>query len=284
VAVLFYIIEVKFIKEVILRKKALINYQYKIWTDNIKDMIHWLIRWGRLKINLICLMIILGLTSFTGFSQGFQSIHIEEIPQRKVRKYIVSREIDKMHDFSAIHSSWKKEIRESDFNVNEKIFYLSYNLSNVWKCYSHANPVETWNGKSMSLGLLISKESNSAIYTKSSAFPEIDTGQVYFLNLRLIKGLFNVPVAFEIINIDRNHQIEEISYIDNNKSLGKQTIQFFDNGDGRTRIVHRSYFKSESWLRDKLLYPYFHRKFIKEFHGNMRLLIRNANLPASVLN
>ena len=76
----------------------------------------------------------------------------------------------------------------------------------------------------------------------------------------------------------------EISYIDNNKSRGKQTIQFFDNGDGCTRIVHLSYFKSESSLRDNLLYPYFHNKFIREFHGNMRKLIKNKQLTIPILN
>ncbi len=74
-----------------------------------------------------------------------------------------------------------------------------------------------------------------------------------------MKALFNVPVAFEIINISDNNQLVEISYIDNSKSKGEQTIQFSDNGDGYTRIVHRSYFKSESWLRENLLYPYFHK-------------------------
>jgi hypothetical protein len=88
-----------------------------------------------------------------------------------------------------------------------------------------------------------------------------------------MKGLINIPVAFEIIDIDRKKQILEFSYIDNNKSLGKQTIQFFDNGDGRTMIVHRSYFRSKSWLRNELLYPGFHKKFIKEFHKNMKHLI-----------
>jgi hypothetical protein len=89
-----------------------------------------------------------------------------------------------------------------------------------------------------------------------------------------MKGLFNIPVAFEIITIDQKKQIMEISYIDNNKSLGKQTIQFFDNGDGSTKIVHLSYFKSESAFRDSFLYPHFHNKFIREFHGNMKQLIR----------
>jgi hypothetical protein len=238
-------------------------------------MIFRITKSGIVKIYVINLLLISGFSLLPGVSQSLKSINLEEIPQRKVRKYIVTREIDQMYDFSSIHASWKKDINESDFNVNEKILYLNYDLAEVWKCYSHANPDEMWNGKSIRLGLIILKCSNTVIYTNSSTFPEVDTGQVFFLNLRLMKGLVKVPVAFEIITIDDIQQIVEISYIENNKSQGKQTIQFFDNGDGRTRIVHRSYFKSESRLRDDLLYPYFHKKFIKEFHRNMRQLIKN---------
>jgi len=180
-----------------------------------------------------------------------------------------------MDDFSSIHASWKKEIDKSDFKTVEETFILKYGLSAVWEFYRHTSSFRMWNGKSIGFGLLIAKHSKVITYAKSTSCPEVDTGQVYFLNIRFIKGLFNIPVAFEIINIDTVRRLVEFSYIDNNKSTGKQTIQFFDNGDGQTRIVHSSIFKSESELRDKLLYPYFHKKFIREFHRNMRKLINN---------
>ncbi len=152
---------------------------------------------------------------------------------------------------------------------------LNYDLSTVWEGYSHVNSIKMWNGKSVSFGALLSKSSNLVVYAGNLSSPEIDTGQVYFLNLRLMKGLINVPVAFEITNIDQSLKILEFSYIDGNKSKGKQTIQFFDNNDGSTRIVHISYFKSGSHLRDNLFYPWFHKKFIKEFHGSMRQMLEN---------
>jgi hypothetical protein len=234
------------------------------------------------NFNHISLILIFVFSSLSCFSQKLKSINIEEIPQRKVRNYIVSREIDQMQNFSSIHASWNRENNESDFKLNEKIFYLNYKLSDVWESYWQTNPAKMWNGTSIRLGLLISKYSNSVIYVSNSFFPEIDTGQVYFIDLRLMKGLFNVPVAFEIINIDQKRLIVEISYIDDNKSKGKQTIQFFENGDGRTRIVHRSYFKSNSWFHDDILYPYFHKKFIKEFHKNIRKLVENNWLPKAI--
>lgn len=224
---------------------------------------------------MIILLFISGLSLQTAVSQSLKRINLNEIPQRKIRNYIASRSIDKMDDFTLIHASWKNEIDETGFNVVEKTFFLKNKLSNVWDFYRHANTFEIWNGKSIRFGLLITKYSKSVVYATNLTCPEVDTGQVYFLNIRLIKGLFNIPVAFEIINIDQLQRIVEFSYIDNNKSQGKQTIQFFDDGNGHTRIVHRSYFKSKSLFRDLWLYPYFHKKFIKEFHKNMNHLINN---------
>jgi hypothetical protein len=225
-----------------------------------------------IRVRIVYFML-LGFISIPCISKDPATINLHDISQRKIRNYLVSNEISKMHDFSSIHPSWKKECDGSDFNLLEKEFFMNYSLSTVWEFYRHVNSIKMWNGKSVSFGVLLSKSSNSVVYATNTNSPEIDTGQVYFLNLRLIRGLFNVPVAFEITNIDPSLKILEFSYIDGNKSLGKQTLRFFDNGDGRTRIVHISYFKSGSHLRDNLFYPWFHKKFIKEFHGNMRQLL-----------
>jgi len=56
----------------------------------------------KLNINLIYLFFLFGIMSVSGVSQSPEIINMEEIPQRKVRKYIISRKIDKMSDFSSI--------------------------------------------------------------------------------------------------------------------------------------------------------------------------------------
>ena len=246
------------------------------------DMNHKIISESTINLKLIFLLMIFGFSFLPVFSQG-PRINVEDIPQRKIRNYIVSRSIDKMDDYSSIHASWKKNINESDFNVIEKTFFLNYDLSDSWDFYRHANTLKMWNGKTVRFGLLLSKCTNSAINIINSSYHEIDTGDVYFLNLKLFRGILNVEVAFEITRIDSKQRIMEFSYIDNNKSLGKQSIQFFEYGPGKTKIVHRTYFKSDSNIRDKLFYPYFHKKFINEFHRNMGKLIKNRNLPFTII-
>ena len=228
------------------------------------------------KLNLTYLILLFEILSLTGVSQTTKIIDLEEIPQRKVRKYIISRKIDTMSEFSSIKASCRKEGIDSDFHMNQKEFNLEYDLTNVWKCYSNIDPADTWSRHSLEFGLLISKCMNSVTYVKDACYTAVDTGQVYFLNLKLLRGLFNIAVAFEVIDVDQRKQVVEFSYIDNNKAKGKQIIEFYDNGNGTTRIVHRSYFKSESSFRDKLLYPMFHKKFIREFHRNMGQIIKNS--------
>jgi len=225
---------------------------------------------------LIILLVIILLLSLPAFSQDSATIDIQKVPQGKVREYIVSRQFDHLSDFSSIQASWKGDIDKHAFYVIEETFYLKRKLSTVWDSYRHANPVNMWNGRSFRFCLLICKCSKAIIYPNSSYIPDLDTGQVYFLNLRLMRGLVKVPVAFEIISIDTVKRTMEFSYIESNIERGKQILEFSDDGVGRTRIVHRSYFKSESWLRDKLFYPHFHYKFIEEFHGNMKKLIRKT--------
>jgi hypothetical protein len=257
-----------------------LNLGHLIESSKLNDMI--LKRTHFVTSKLINLFILLWFFSVSGVSQNPKIINLEEIPQRKVRKYIVSRKIDRMNNFYSIKASCKKENDGSDFHMQKKEFNLKYDLKNVWNCYSNIDPGITWSKHSLQFGLLISKCSNSVTYVRNASFTAVDTGQIYFLNLKLLKGLFNIAVAFEVIDVDQKRQVVEFSYIDNNKAKGKQVIEFYDNGNGSTRIVHRSYFKSESSIRDKILYPMFHKKFIREFHRNMRQIIKNVN-PAIVI-
>jgi len=222
---------------------------------------------------MVLLLIVSGFSQGAGFSQAGNTINLEEISQRKVRQYIVSRSIDQMHDFSEIKASWRESNKDSEYNFVERTFYLKYKLQDVWDFYRHINLAQVWKRHSVRFGLMISKRSNSVAYYDDIQIPEIDTGQVYFFDIRVLKGLFNIPAAFEITNIDPMNELVEFSYLDGNKSMGKQTIQFFDNGKEGTKIVHRSYFKSNSAFRDAMLYPPFHTKFIKQFHKSIKELI-----------
>jgi hypothetical protein len=122
----------------------------------------------------------------------------------------------------------------------------------------------------VSFGLLISKWQNTVMYRNDEYFAGIDTGQVFYVNLKIMKGLYNLAVGLEIVNIDSTNKSITFSYLKGGKSRGEQTIYFVPTRKGHTEIIHQTAFKSNSFFRDRFLYPYFHRIAINEFHRNMK--------------
>lgn len=200
-----------------------------------------------------------------------QDIKMEQISQKKVRKYIGQIETEK-HLFSEIHPSCFSGQDMSSFSKNEMTFFLDGKLEDIWKGYLSASPSKSWNGRKVSFGVLLQKFPNNIFYNQDP-MTGVATGQVYFLNLKVMKGIYNLPVAFEIITVDTTQRLIEFSYIEGNKSSGVQQIQFFDAGLEKTKIMHISYFKSDSDFRDKWIYPPFHKKIVNDFHRNMRKLL-----------
>jgi hypothetical protein len=85
----------------------------------------------------------------------------------------------------------------------------------------------------------------------------------------------NMATAFEIITVDKEKGIIEFSYIEDNTTHGKQQMNFEQTAEGFTKIIHRSYFKSGSPIRDRYFYPYFHTRLINAYHRNMKKLYFN---------
>jgi hypothetical protein len=171
-----------------------------------------------------------------------------------------------------MHASWRKEKGLTGYRKSEKAYYLKGKLQDIWRGYVSTNPSKSWEGGRVSFGLLLQKTPNH-IYYRHDAIKGADTGQVYFLNLKLMMGLVKVPVAFEIITIDEKEKVIEFSYMDDNKSKGVQRIKYTDDANGKIKILHTSYFKSNSRFRDKFMYPFFHKRIINSFHRNMKRLL-----------
>lgn len=227
-----------------------------------------------MMISLKSLLLVL-VSCFQLFAYGqlsFDDVKMEKIHQRKIRKYIEACIEGSSHRFAEIHPSWKRGKDLSLYSKNEMVFCVKGKLQDVWQGYVTANPSKSWNGNKVSFGLLVQKFPGT-IYYNNDSIMGVDTGQVYFLNLKLLLGLYKVPVAFEMITVNENEKLIEFSYIEGNISSGVQQIKFMDIGGNRTLIVHSSYFKSKSKFRDKNLYPFFHEKIVYDFHRNMRKLL-----------
>ncbi len=228
------------------------------------------------KLNSVFLTLFLSLFfSQSVFSQfSFKEIKFDLIPYKAVKEYISNLEKDdSKENLSDIQPSWK-DSDTNEFRSQSKTFLIKDNLENVWNQYRKTSPAKSWDGKKVMFGFMYSKKEDAPLYSGDS-FNQIDTGQVIFLNLKLLK-IYNLAMAFEVISVDEPNHTIEFSYIEGNASEGKQSLQFVSRPDGYTDIIHKSYYKSGSKVRDSVLYPFFHTRTTNEFHRNMKKLIKES--------
>jgi len=205
-------------------------------------------------------------------------IDMNRIPQRKIRILVNTQFNDNnIQYFKEIRSTYKQGQDLKGYRMLESVYYLKELPEKVWKTYENTSPAESWNGSMISFGLLLSKSGNTVMYNNDKYYSGIDTGQVFYVNLRIMKGLYNLAVGLEIINIDSTRKSITYSYVKGGKSQGEQTIFFRPTKKGYTEIIHETAFKSGSFIRDRYLYPYFHKIAINEFHRNMKRYMNESN-------
>jgi hypothetical protein len=234
-----------------------------------------------MRLLLGCCML---LGSFSLFSQQKESqIDLTRIPQKKVRALIGAYTEGNSLPFNRLEPTYRKGQNLKGYHFLESDYWVKENPATVWKTYQVTSPAQSWNGHMVSFGMLVSKRQNRIQYRNDPYFSGIDTGQVFFVNLKIMKGLYNLAVGLQIVEIDTLNHTIRFSYLKGGKSMGQQQISFVPTRKGYTHIVHRTVFKSDSYVRDRYLYPYFHRIAINEFHRNMRKVLANHPLEYQAL-
>jgi len=199
-------------------------------------------------------------------------IDADRIEQDKVQEFLVTQQENGIETFEEIKPSMQTNSDTKDYFVRENVYHINKDIEEVWSYYLNTDPDKLWNGKKVSLGFLFSKKDDKIVYFDENS-PKIDTGMVVYLNLKLMSGLKNIATAFEFINIDKENKVIEFSYLSGNVSEGKQRVEFFETPKGYTQILHTSFYRSNTFLKNYLLYPYFHTRTTNEFHRNLKRLI-----------
>lgn len=213
---------------------------------------------------------------FAAFCDGqnyLSDITFDKIQDDAVDKYIHRQINNDTKTFEEVKPSLSISSTTEGYRFNERIYVLKDSVNRIWEHYINTNPIEAWNAGKMNLGLLYSKKEKTIIYADEEA-NGIEMGQLVYLNLNVLR-LKKIATAFEIINVDKEQKIIEFSYVEDNITLGKQQLHFFETGKGYTKIVHCSYFKSQSVLRDHFLYPYFHTRLTNTYHRNMKRIYKS---------
>jgi len=210
------------------------------------------------------------------------AVDLQKIDQKKVRSLLKNQNLQ-VKSFSELSTSVHEDDELLDFKHFEKSYTVKENLDLVWDLYTFSCQADVWDLTKISFAMLYNDADQSLIYANQDCIG-LQSGQIFYLNLKIMNGFYNLPVSFKIVKVDHDNKSIELSYLKGGKTSGKQIIELIETEEGFTNIIHRSIVKGNSAIRDKYLYPYFHNKLINEFHANMkRIIVQQSKADAELL-
>ena len=232
--------------------------------------------------SVLVLILFIFISHFCKSQINLSDVEMDLINDVKVKEYLQHQIEINNHTFSDIEPSLAPISDVSGYNINIRNYKVKNELETVWLHYINTAPKDSWNCSRINYSLLFSKNIKELFYSEELV-GKLETGQVVFLNLKFLKGIYKLAVAFEITSIDNDNKIIEFSYIKGNLSEGKQQLKFIETKDGFTKIEHKSFFKSNSAIRDNCLYPFFHTRVTNNFHRNMKKKLKSSEkIPESL--
>ena len=218
------------------------------------------------KINVLSVLLCLFNGTVSQAQMSLSDADAEKLGYKKVVKYLKKNESrNNLHYFSEIQPSVNDSADMSRFYFHRGTYTIHAPVGQVWHTCMTASPANLWKGKMLGLSCVYSANSDKISYRGDQQFDMPELHQIYFINLRMMR-LFNVAAALMTTRIDDNEKLLEFTYIEGNKSTGKQTVRLVETGDGETEIVHETFYRSGSKFRDKRLYPRFHQIAITDLH------------------
>jgi hypothetical protein len=204
-----------------------------------------------------------------------EEIDFNRIEQPQVRKLLSSKGLTSLSDLSTLKSLPFDATSGRKFNKHYIEFEIHAERVLVWETYKTISPQQTWNGNMVSFGIMYSRTKNCVTYP-GDVYAGLEGGQLLFLNLNLFAGLINLAVGHEVVDVDDAKNCVTICYLEHGASVGTQKFWLEEISNTTTKVVHETWYTSGSWLRDKILYPGFHTKAIREFHNNVKRKVESA--------
>lgn len=211
---------------------------------------------------------IFSLLLITSISQAASPLIDLERVSKTVKKRFVKIGADQFTSPDQFELSCGKTLNPEGYQFNHMAFEINENIEKVWSAYMNSNPNEAWNGKMIKFDFAYSKPNQSVHYHDDENFPKPHVGMGFFIILNVFK-LKKIPASIEITKIDPAAKVFEYTYLHTNTAHGRQSVQFIDLGNNKTRIVHDTHFKSDSQFRDQHLYAPVHEALLEEFHQNV---------------
>lgn len=224
------------------------------------------------RLRNLILFIFLAFSTIGQAQTKLTDIEPARIKQKSIFNFLKSQREKGIEYFEDLQPSVKPSTNTSLFGHNQHRFRIQQPLTLSWEAYLTAHPATIWQGRIVSCGLIYSPSMHRIIYP-DDVYPGLETGQIFFIEMKIFCGLVKFPVCFMVTGIDSEKHEITFSYVETGASKGAQTISLTEDGKSGTRVLHSSIHQTENGLRDKTLYPIYHRKAIGEVHRNIRKLL-----------
>ena len=221
-----------------------------------------------MKHLLLIILTIIGFNSIVN-AQNFD-VDLDKISQKKLKKSLLKTKLFLVKNLNTLVPTCPG-IDDSTYSHHVYTTYIDAPIDSVWKAYNTLNPSKVWDVKSIKFGFGYARNSGDILY-KDDEFDHLEEGLIQFLSLRFLGGILKLNIAHELIGIDEERKRLQFCYMRYGKSEGTQIITM-EAENGKTKIIHDTYYKSNSKFRDKRLYPYFHQKTVAELHANVQQLL-----------
>ena len=198
----------------------------------------------------------------------FYDVDYGRIKQKKISAFIKLHGLHTLADFASLQSFSRANPAMAHFHHHTKTFVVKKDLATVWQLYKSLHPKDAWGTGMLSFGLQYSRTKNELTYL-DDPYHGAEQGQIVLINLALLGGLVNIAVGHEITAVNEDEKYLETCYLTHGKAAGSQQIILKATPEGFTEITHHTIYKSGSWFRDKVLYPFLHTKAITVFHRNI---------------
>ncbi|MFK7947210.1 MAG: hypothetical protein AB8G11_06465 [Saprospiraceae bacterium] len=194
------------------------------------------------------------------------NIDLERITPKKLKKSLIEQELFKVDNIANLSPTCPHADDSIHYYHNYTVFFDAP-IDSVWTAYYTINPAEVWKSKIISFGFIYTRESDELFY-KGETFNHLEEGQMLFLTLSFLGGIFKVNLAQELMQINEDAKRIQFCYVKYGKSQGTQILTLTEE-NGKTKVSHDTYYKSHSTFRDKRIYPYFHKITIRDLHKNV---------------
>lgn len=170
------------------------------------------------------------------------------------------------NDLSQLEESCPSYEACSDYHYHGKTYVFKGEARQAFERLVSLKPNQLWDGTSR-FEMEYDPESHRFI-GKNEVLPDVKIGQVFFLELSIALGL-KIPVAFKVVELDRQNLTLSFSYLKQNKSKGIQRISFTQKNE-EIHILHETRFRSDSRFRDNNLYGPFHELLLNDFYQGFK--------------